>query len=214
MGLNACLLRFASLYLLDTSSKNSQPIEVGFFSIDCRHLLDQLRYPCMHFNFLYFAFFFPLRPLHLVFLVSLWFLVLLIPSISLFCLSPVKIFGLLCPLTIVSKRGRILRIDCHSSGGVIDLGGELHIKGKKGFYVTNLRGELVWYTLILLYILYCVSFGFVTFYIHNVLFLYLMMMYVFHSLSHMCCFFSLFIHMFLVYLTYHYFPHGTLMYFV
>ena len=60
--------------------------------------------------------------------------------------------------------------------------------------VTNLGGELVWYTLILIYSLCCVSFGFVTIYIHHVLFLYLMMMYVFHSLSHMCCFFSLYTH--------------------
>ena len=52
-------------------------------------------------------------------------------------------FGFLCPLTIVSKRGRNLRIECLSSGGVIDLGGELHVKGKNVFYVTNLGGELV-----------------------------------------------------------------------
>ena len=52
-------------------------------------------------------------------------------------------FGFLCPLTIVSKMGRNLRIECHSSGGVIDLGGELHVKGKKVFDVTNLGGELV-----------------------------------------------------------------------
>ena len=132
---------------------------------------------------------------------------------SFFCLSPVKSFGFLCPLTIVSKRGRNLRFECLSSGRVIDLGGELHVKGKNVFDVTNLGGELVWYTLILIYFC-CVSFGFVTIYIHHVLFLYLMMMYVFHSLSHMCCFFSLFIHMFLVFLTCCYFPHGTLMCFV
>ena len=52
-------------------------------------------------------------------------------------------FGFLCPLTIVSKRGRNLRIECHFSGGVIDLGGELHVKGKNVFVVTNLGGELV-----------------------------------------------------------------------
>ena len=52
-------------------------------------------------------------------------------------------FGFLCPLTIVSKRGRNLRVECHSSGGVIDLGGELHVKGKNVFDVTNLGGELV-----------------------------------------------------------------------
>ena len=43
----------------------------------------------------------------------------------------------------MSKRGRNLRIECHSSRGVIDLGGELHVKGKNVFDVTNLGGELV-----------------------------------------------------------------------
>ena len=105
------------------------------------------------FHFSLFCIFFPLCPQLLVFLflVSLWFLVLLIPSISVFCLSLVKSFGFLHPLTIVSKRGRNLRIECHSSGGIIDLGGELHVKGKKVFDVTNLGRELVWYTLILIY---------------------------------------------------------------
>ena len=60
-----------------------------------------------------------------------------------FFLSLVKSFGLLCPLTKVSKGGRNLRIECLSSGGVIDLGGELHVKGKQVFDVTNLWGELV-----------------------------------------------------------------------
>ena len=41
------------------------------------------------------------------------------------------------------KRGRNLKIECLSSGGVIDLGGELHVKGKNFFDVTNLGGELV-----------------------------------------------------------------------
>ena len=68
-----------------------------------------------------------------------------------FMFVSVMTFGFLCPLTIVSKRGRNLRIECHSSGGVIDLGGELHVKGKNVFDVTNLGGELVWYTLILIY---------------------------------------------------------------
>ena len=115
----------------------------------------------MHFIFLCFAFFFPLGPKHLdfLFLVGLWFLVLLIPSISVFCLSLVKSFGFLRPLTIVSKRGRNLRIECHSSGGVIDLGGELHVKGKNVFIVTISGGELVRYTLILIYCLCYVSFG-------------------------------------------------------
>jgi len=43
----------------------------------------------------------------------------------------------------MSKSWRNLRIECHSSRGVIDLGGELHVKRNKDFYVTNLGGELV-----------------------------------------------------------------------
>ena len=43
----------------------------------------------------------------------------------------------------MSKRERNLRIECHSSGGVVDLGGELHVKRKNVFDVTNLGGELV-----------------------------------------------------------------------
>ena len=52
-------------------------------------------------------------------------------------------FFFLCSLTIVSKRGRNLRIECHSLGGVIDLREELHVKGKNVFDVTNLGGELI-----------------------------------------------------------------------
>ena len=52
-------------------------------------------------------------------------------------------FGFLGPLTIVSKRWRNLRIECLSSRGVIDLGGELYVKMKKVFDVSNLGGELV-----------------------------------------------------------------------
>ena len=54
-----------------------------------------------------------------------------------------QVFWPFMPLTIISKRGRNLIIECHSSGGVIDLWGELHVKGKKVFDVTNLGGELV-----------------------------------------------------------------------
>ena len=62
---------------------------------------------------------------------------------SVFCLSLVTFFGYLCPVTIVLKRGRNLRTECLSLGGVIDLGEELHVKGKIFFDVTNLGGELV-----------------------------------------------------------------------
>ena len=177
------------------------------------HSMVIITFPCIVLSFLSFLNLF-LLCFYSLFLVGLWFLVLLVPSISIFYLSPVRSFGFWCPLTIVLKMGRNLRIECLSSRGVIDLGGELHVKWNNVFDVTNLGGELVWYTLILIYILCCVSFGFVTIYIHHGLFLYLMMMYVFHSLSHMCCFFSLFIHVFLVYLTCYYFPHDTLMCFV
>ena len=60
-----------------------------------------------------------------------------------FLFVSVMSFGFLCPLTIVSKRGRNLRIECHSSGEVIDLRGVLHVKGKNVFDVTSLGGELV-----------------------------------------------------------------------
>ena len=91
-----------------------------------------------------------------VLLVGLWFIVLLVSSMSVFCLFPVKFFGFLCHLTIVSKRGRNLRFECHSSRGVIDLDGELHVKGKKIFYATNVGRELIWYTLILIYFVLCI----------------------------------------------------------
>ena len=85
-----------------------------------------------------FAFFFipsvSIASCWLVLLVGLWFLVLLVPFMSVICLSLVKFFDFLCPLKIVSKRERYLRFECHSSGGVIDLGGELHVKGKKFFW--------------------------------------------------------------------------------
>ena len=99
----------------------------------CGHLstpprLIEIPLHAFHFSFV-LLFFFPLCPQHLVFLflVGLWFLVLLIPSMSVFCLSPVRSFGLLCPFTIVSKRGGNFRIECLSSGGVIELGEELHV---------------------------------------------------------------------------------------
>ena len=60
-----------------------------------------------------------------------------------FLFVSVMSFDFLCPLTIVSKRRRNLRTECLSSGGVINLGGELHVKGKNVFDVTNLGGELV-----------------------------------------------------------------------
>ena len=46
-----------ALYLLDISLTDSRSIEVGFFSIDSRHLLNRSRYPWMHLIFLCFAFF-------------------------------------------------------------------------------------------------------------------------------------------------------------
>ena len=49
------LLLLLKATLIDTSLTDSRYIEVGFFSIDSRNLLDQLRYPCMHFIFLCFS---------------------------------------------------------------------------------------------------------------------------------------------------------------
>ena len=54
-----------------------------------------------------------------------------------------KVFWLFMPFDNRVKKGKILRIECHYSEGVIDLGGELHVKGKKVFDVTNFGGELV-----------------------------------------------------------------------
>ena len=71
-----------------------------------------------------------------VFLLGILFLVFLVLFMSVFCSSLVKFFSFLCPLTIVSKSGRNLRFEYHSLGGVIDLGGKLHVKGKKFFYLT------------------------------------------------------------------------------
>ena len=76
--------------------------------------------------------------------------------VSFLSISDQAFFGFLCPLTIVTKRGRNLSFECHSLGGVIDLRGELHVKRKKMFEVTNLGGELVWYTLILIYFEMCI----------------------------------------------------------
>ena len=48
-----------------------------------------------------------------------------------------------CGFVMDFQRGRNLSFECHSLGGVIDLGGELHVKGKNVFNVTSLEGELV-----------------------------------------------------------------------
>ena len=47
-----------ALCLFDISLTDSRSIEVCVFLIDSRHLLDRLRYPCMHFIFLCFEIFF------------------------------------------------------------------------------------------------------------------------------------------------------------
>ena len=116
------------------------------------HSMVIITLPCIVLSFVSFLNLFLLCS-YFLFLVGLWFLALLVPSVSVFffffCLSLIKSSDFLCPLTIVSKRGRNLRIECLSSegvidlGGIIDLGGELHVKGKKVFVVTNLGGELV-----------------------------------------------------------------------
>ena len=127
------------------------------------HSMVIITLPCIVLSFLSFLNLF-LLCFCFLFLVGLWFLAFLVPFVSIFFYlqSSLSAFYTLWQ----SKRGRTLRIECHSSGGVINLGGELHVKRKKVFYVTNLGGVLVWYTLILIYFLCCVSFGFVTIYIH------------------------------------------------
>ena len=87
-----------------------------------------------------FPFFFPFVSIasccHVLFL-GLWFLVILVPSMSVFYLSSVKFFLFLffyALWKLCQKGERNLRFEYHSSGGVIDLGGELNVKGKKFFW--------------------------------------------------------------------------------
>ena len=138
---------FSSFYLLDTCVNLSKS-SLTHPSITP----DRSNSSCMHFIFIFlhvFHFLFPLCPQHLVFM---FFLQVYGSLFSLFSLCQFSLylrsfffffFGFLCPLTIVTKRGRNLSFECHSSWGVIDLGGELHVIGKKIFDVTNLGGELV-----------------------------------------------------------------------
>ena len=86
-----------------------------------------------------FAFFFPLcmsiaSCCH-VLLVCLWFLVLLVPSMLVFwSVSGQVFFWFSMPFDNRVKKGRNLIFECHSSRGVINLGGELDVKGKKFFW--------------------------------------------------------------------------------
>ena len=120
-----------ALCLLYTSSTDSRSIEVGFFSIDSRHLLNRLRYPCMRFIFLCFAFF-SFVSIASCFSFSCKSMVPCSPHSFYICFLFVssQFFGFLGPLTIVSKRGRNLRIECHSSRAVINLGENFMLKGK------------------------------------------------------------------------------------
>ena len=93
------------------------------------HLLDRSRYPCMNFIFLLFCFFFFLCVHSILFSFSYRSMVPYSPRslyVSFLSVS-YQVFWPFMPLTIMSKRGRNLRIECLSSGGVIDLGGELHV---------------------------------------------------------------------------------------
>ena len=90
---------------------------------------DRLNSSCMHFIYFWVLHFFYSLYVHSILLSS--------SSCSLyvsFMFVSDQFFGFLCPLTIVSKRTRNLRFECHSLGGVIDLGGKLHVKGKKIFW--------------------------------------------------------------------------------
>ena len=61
-----------------------------------------------------------------------------------------KVFWLFTPFDNRVKKGEKFENWMSFLRGIIDLG-ELHVKGKKVFDVTNLGRELVWYTLILIY---------------------------------------------------------------
>ena len=97
-----------ALCLLDTSLTDSQSIEVGFFLIDSRHLLDRLRYPCMHFIFLCFAFF-SLVIHNILFHYIHAFIQIPCAPLVIFghlYVSWVKFYSFLYPSSIMTKRGR------------------------------------------------------------------------------------------------------------
>ena len=85
-------------------------------------------------------------------------------SCSLFSLFPLcqflsvsgQVFWLSMPFNNCVKNGENFANWMSFLKERIDLGGELHVKGKKFFYLTNLGGELVWYTLILIYFVLCI----------------------------------------------------------
>ena len=115
----SCMLDCIHIYVFPFLCFKATSIDPWYLSTPPRST--EIPLHAFHFSlfWFFFFFFFPLCPWHLIFLflVGLWFLVLLVPSILVFCQSLVKSFGYLCPLTIVSKRGIILRIECHSLEG-------------------------------------------------------------------------------------------------
>ena len=129
---------FSSFYLLDTCVNLSKS-SLTHPSIPP----DRSNSSCMHFIFIFlhvFHFLFPLCPQHLVFMFFFQAYGSLFSSFSL-CQFSIRLwsrfFSFLCTLTIVSKGGRNLRYECHSSREVIDLREELHVRGKKFFDLTQ-----------------------------------------------------------------------------
>ena len=118
-----------ALCLLNTSSTDSRSIEVSGLHLD--RFFNLSRSFCMHFFFLCFAFF-SFCAHNILFSFSCRSMVPCSPRalyVSFLFVSS-QFFGFLGPLTIVSKRGRNLRIECHSSRGVINLGENFMLKGR------------------------------------------------------------------------------------
>ena len=93
-----------ALCLLNTSSTDSRSIEV--FGLHLDRFFNLSRSFCMHF-FFFVLHFFPFVPITscFLFLVGLWFLVLLIPSISVFLSISDHVFWLFMPFDNHVKKG-------------------------------------------------------------------------------------------------------------
>ena len=107
-----------TFYLADRSSIDSRSIEVGFYSIAARQLLDLSGPSCMH------CFFFS-HVLHLsgpsCFITFMHLFGFLVPLDHLY-VSQVKLYSFLYPLSIMTKRGR----KCDFFLRFYILGGEIH----------------------------------------------------------------------------------------
>ena len=111
-----------ALCLLDTSSADSRSIEVAFFLINSRNLLDWSRYPlaCIVFH-IFCIFLLSCHPYHLVSLHSCIYMDSLCPIDHLYVFW-VKLYSFLYPLLIMTKRRR----KCGFFLSFYMLGGEIH----------------------------------------------------------------------------------------